>query len=294
VAAVDVAPRTPTAPSWTSMGIALARAVESERTDRLFDDFLAVDFLAAAEHGLPFPAPGGSDTALRGFLSVAGDYVAVRTRFFDTHFRRACLAGCRQVVLLAAGLDTRAYRLTWPEDVRLFEVDLPDVLAFKDDVLVHNGHEPTCARSVVGADLRAGWPAALLEAGFRPEAPTAWLAEGALNCLDEPTCRALLEWVTELSAPGSRFAVEHLDRTLGELPLLRRAREEYGEFELTAEEFWGTGLAEAPAAWLDDRGWEADAYNPAQLAVCYRRPVPKMVDPAAGGGDVSRLVSARR
>src|SRR5579884_2771734 len=164
---------------WTALLVARARANESRRPDRLFDDPLAAAFvkaggevLARAEQSLP----GGDDVN-----RWREDSVALRTSFLDGVLVSACEAGCRQVVLLAAGLDARAFRLDWPPGTRLYELEMPDVLSFKERVLADAGAKPRCERIVVPADLRdAAWPARLQAAGFDARQPTAWIAEGLL------------------------------------------------------------------------------------------------------------------
>jgi methyltransferase (TIGR00027 family) len=153
----------------TALGVAMVRARESRRADRLFDDPFAQAFVDAAPGAFPEPRTSEELAALGpvGTLGAAFyTYAVIRTRFFDDYLTAAVAAGCSQVVLLAAGLDTRAFRLAWPKDTRVFEVDLPDVLAFKDTVLTAQGAVPRCARATVPADLRGDWTAALATAGF--------------------------------------------------------------------------------------------------------------------------------
>src|SRR5690606_10582605 len=122
----------------------------------------------------------------------------------------AARAGCHQVVLLAAGLDARAFRLPWPTGVRLWEADLPEVFAFKEPVLADRGATPLCERTVVPVDLREDWTRTLREdAGFDPHQPTAWLIEGLLMYLDEGERNLLLERVGALSSAGSRIELDH-------------------------------------------------------------------------------------
>src|ERR1700754_4827217 len=134
--------------------------------------------------------------------------MAVRTRFYDQHFLDATRSGIRQAVILAAGLDARAYRLRWPEGTVVYEVDLPDVIAFKTSTLGKLGAEPTAERRTVAVDLRDDWPAALEAGGFDPHQPSAWSAEGLLGYLPPDAQDRLLDTITELSAPGSRIATE--------------------------------------------------------------------------------------
>ncbi|MFY1620976.1 class I SAM-dependent methyltransferase [Micromonospora sp. WMMD736] len=138
----------------------------------------------------------------------SGEQMAVRTRFFDDFFLNAVRCGVRQVVILASGLDTRAYRLSWPADTVVYEVDLPDVIEFKSSTLADLGAEPGADRRVVPVDLRDDWPAALRAAGFRPEEPTAWSAEGLLVYLPSDAQDLLFDRITALSAPGSQVATD--------------------------------------------------------------------------------------
>jgi methyltransferase (TIGR00027 family) len=140
----------------------------------------------------------------------AAEGMAVRTRWFDALFTDAAAAGVRQAVILAAGLDARAYRLPWPDGTVVFEVDQPDVIEFKSKTLAELSAEPTADRRTVAIDLRADWPKALRDNGFNPEEPTAWIAEGLLIYLPPEAQDLLFDRINELSAPGSRLATEHI------------------------------------------------------------------------------------
>src|SRR5947208_1787873 len=156
--------------SRTALLMAVLRTAEGKRADLLVDDPLAPAFVAAA---------GGGDTPAAALLPPgASGFLAIRTRFFDDAVLAACAAGVRQVVLLGAGLDARAFRLAWPPGVRLFELDLPELFAFKEPVVARA--TPKCTRIVVPVDMRADWTGPLTAAGFDGAAPTAWLAEGLL------------------------------------------------------------------------------------------------------------------
>ena len=139
------------------------------------------------------------------------EQIAVRTRFFDDFFTAASAAGVRQAVILASGLDTRGYRLPWPADTAVFEVDQPEVIAFKTATLDRLGATPRATLRTVGIDLRDDWPTALRDAGFDPRAATAWIAEGLLVYLPSDAQDRLFDNITALSAPGSRVATEHMD-----------------------------------------------------------------------------------
>ncbi|MFB9207914.1 SAM-dependent methyltransferase [Nonomuraea spiralis] len=243
----------------TAVGAAWLRARESERPDRLFDDPYAGAFVAAAGAGQGSGAAG-----------VFGDHLAFRTRFFDDYLRES---GCDQVVLPAAGLDSRAYRLAWPAGVRLFELDQPELLAFKDGVLRELGATARCERVPVPVDLREDWPGRLRAAGFDPARPTAWLVEGLLIYLSAAEAGRLLGEIGALSAAGSRLAFEH-DRAAA-AALIERARTMPALRRVAT--LWKGGLGEDAVAWLTTRGWRADVVELSALAARYGRP-------AQGGG----------
>ena len=143
-------------------------------------------------------------------LRRAAEGMAVRTRHFDRLFTDAAEAGVRQAVILAAGLDARAYRLAWPKGTTVFEIDQPEVVEFKTRTLDDLGAQPRADRRTIAVDLRNNWPKALLDNGFDPEQPTAWTAEGLLIYLPSEAQDLLFDRITELSAPGSRVATEHI------------------------------------------------------------------------------------
>lgn len=140
----------------------------------------------------------------------AAEGMAVRTRHFDALFTDSCAAGMRQAVILAAGLDARAYRLAWPAGTTVYELDQPEVIAFKGETLAQLGAEPTADRRAIAIDLREDWPKALLDNGFDTTQPTAWIAEGLLIYLPPEAQDLLFDRIDELSAPGSRVATEHI------------------------------------------------------------------------------------
>jgi methyltransferase (TIGR00027 family) len=142
-----------------------------------------------------------------------GRSMAVRTRFYDDFFVDATRSGIRQAVILAAGLDARAYRLPWPDGTVVYEVDLPDVIEFKTSTLSKLVAEPTAERRTVAVDLRDDWPAALQAAGFDPQSPSAWSAEGLVVYLPPEAQDALFGNITTLSAPTSQVASEFVPDT---------------------------------------------------------------------------------
>ena len=194
----------------TALGVAAARAAESGSERPLFDDPCArifVDAAIARGWSSPFTAadPG---PAQAGRMRMLMAYVPSRTKWFDEYFASAGADGIRQVVILAAGLDARAWRLPWPDGTVVFEIDQPKVLAFKEETLAAHGVEPVARHVGVPIDLRQDWPEALRQSGFDPTQPTAWLAEGLLPYLPAEAQDLLFDRLHELSAPGSRVAVE--------------------------------------------------------------------------------------
>jgi methyltransferase (TIGR00027 family) len=138
------------------------------------------------------------------------DNFAARTQFFDDFFADASAAGIRQAVIVASGLDSRAYRLPWPAGTTVYEIDQPEVIAFKTETLANLGAAPAADRRTVSIDLRQDWPAALRQAGFDGTQPTAWNAEGLMIGFLPPEAEdRLLDNITALSAPGSRFAGDY-------------------------------------------------------------------------------------
>jgi methyltransferase (TIGR00027 family) len=198
----------------TATAVAASRALASQGPDALLDDPFAEPLVRAV----------GLDTYVRMIdgeifndddplmnRKTMTEQIAVRTRYFDDFFTAAAAAGLRQAVILAAGLDTRGYRLPWPAGTAVFEVDQPEVIKFKTSTLNRLGAVPTAAHKTVAVDLRDDWPTALRGAGFDPAQATAWIAEGLLVYLPPDAQDRLFDNITALSAPGSRLATEHMD-----------------------------------------------------------------------------------
>lgn len=276
----------------TALAVASGRAMETHRRDGLVRDPYAEAFVDAAAGDVRLPARPEDVDALPdepadGAGATAGDwreqaaYVGVRSRFFDDALTAAAADGVRQVVLLAAGLDTRAQRLDWPDGTVVHEVDQAGVLDFKDAVLEQQRATAAAggARRVeVRVDLRHDWPAALRDAGFDPEAPTSWLAEGLLPYLPAQAEVDLFDRVTELSAPGSRLAVEHFGDAVARLrddddlaALSRR-------FGVDVRELFFADERPDAQARLAELGWTVTGASAAELAASYGR----TLDPALG------------
>ncbi|BBY07263.1 class I SAM-dependent methyltransferase [Mycobacterium noviomagense] len=198
----------------TATAVAARRALASKGPNALIDDPFAEPLVNAV----------GVDAFIRmmnGEIELADDDpaftprrlaegMAVRTRFFDKFFTDAADAGVRQAVIVAAGLDTRAYRLPWPPGTVVYEVDQPQVMEFKNRTLAGLGAVPAADRRPVGIDLRDDWPDALLRSGFDPIQPTAWSAEGLLAYLPPEAQDRLFDNITALSARGSRVGTGYV------------------------------------------------------------------------------------
>jgi methyltransferase (TIGR00027 family) len=278
----------------TALGIAAARSAESKRPDRLFDDRYADAFLAAgmAADLLPRRPSAGSIAVWQSM----GDYVAIRTRFFDDFLLAATADGCGQLVLLGAGLDMRGFRLRWPTEVRLFELDTPEVHSFKEAVIAGTDWLPSCERVAVRADLRADWPMVLRAAGFRPGEPTAWLAEGLLRYLGETGGGQLLARVTALSTSGSRLAVEQTGLAMLRSPAMLAALSELDRSAADEQQaLWSAGHPEADREpWLAAHGWQTRSSEVAELARQYGRPVPPAFAAGSASSGPREFVTATR
>jgi methyltransferase (TIGR00027 family) len=258
----------------TAVMVAAARAAETAKPDPLINDPYAELLVSGAGTGIwefmldaKVPAKLAEvDPEAAAIFEFMQTYQGVRTHYFDAFFADATAAGIRQVVILASGLDSRAYRIDWPTDTVVFEIDQPKVLEYKAETLAAHGARPSAQRHEVAVDLRHDWPAALRGAGFDPAQPTAWLAEGLLMYLPADAQDRLFEQITALSAAGSRVAVE----TAGQHAPERR-QEMRERFERVAEHL---GMPEAPdvsdltyddphradvADWLNAHDWQATA-----------------------------------
>ncbi|MGB0971081.1 MAG: class I SAM-dependent methyltransferase [Mycobacterium sp.] len=200
----------------TAVMVAAARAAETDRPDPLIRDPYAKILVADAGTGIweyllddDFVSKvAEEDAEIAALIQNMGNYQAVRTHFFDDFFARAVGTGIRQVVILASGLDSRAFRLPWPAGTTVFEIDQPKVLEYKAATLASHDVRPSADRREIPVDLRQDWPAALVNAGFDNAKPTAWLAEGLLMYLPADAQDRLFTQICELSAPGSAVAAE--------------------------------------------------------------------------------------
>ena len=255
----------------TATMVAASRAVASKGPDALLDDPLADPLVRAV----------GLDPFIRiidGEIDFEDDplfnrraraeQITVRTRFFDDFFLDATNAGIKQAVILASGLDTRAYRLRWPAGTVVYEIDQPDVIAFKTDTLSALGAAPTAQRRTISIDLRDDWPAALREGGFDVTQPTAWSAEGLLPYLPPEAQDRLFDNITALSAPGSRVATEHVpDPDAFSDERLRRISERWQRFgfDLNAADLFYRGERNVVVDYLNGHGWQVSAHPAREL-----------------------------
>lgn len=255
----------------TALAIAGLRAVETNRPDSLVSDPFAELFVQEAKHEVPIPTRPDPDNV---FLQLNASYVGARTRFFDEYFATATAAGAHQVVILAAGLDTRAFRLHWAPEIDLYEIDQPKVLDFKQRVLDMHGAMPNCRRHLVATDLREDWTSALTATGFDRSKPTAWLAEGLLSYLPGKAEEDLFNHINEWSVPGSHFAAEiaypQLARDMLNYPPFREAWQHIG---VDMPALWSIDERRDCANWLRSTGWNVTTeLGPARIEK-YQRPV---------------------
>lgn len=253
----------------TATMVAAQRALSSEA--KLIDDPYAAPLVRAV----------GIDVYVRlvnGEIEAGGNTefdprrmaqgMACRTRFYDQFFLDATRGGIGQVVILASGLDSRAYRLPWPAGTVVYEVDMPEVIEFKTLTLGDLGAEPTAQRRTVAIDLRDDWASALRAAGFDPQAPSAWSAEGLVVYLPDDAQDALFDNVTSLSAPGSRLAFEFVpDTAVFADPRWRAHHDRMSElgFEIDFNDLVYHGQRSHIVDHLNQRGWQTTSTTVADL-----------------------------
>jgi methyltransferase (TIGR00027 family) len=253
----------------TATMVAAQRAISSD--EKLINDPYAAPLVRAV----------GIDVYVRlvnGQIPVGGDSefdphrmargMACRTRFYDHFFLDATQGGISQAVILASGLDARAYRLPWPAGTVVYEVDMPEVIEFKTLTLNDLGAEPTAERRTVAIDLRDDWATALQEAGFDTRAPAAWSAEGLLVYLPDAAQDALFDNITALSAPGSRLAFEFVPDTA--VFADQRWRAHHGRmselgFEIDFNDLVYHGQRSHILDYLAQRGWQTSSQTVKEL-----------------------------
>jgi len=267
----------------TATMVAAARAMASKAQDPLINDPFAEPLVRAV--GLDFfvkMIDGEVDFSLMPDSSpertqAIVDGMGLRTKYFDDYLLAAVGAGVRQVVILASGLDSRAYRLDWPSGTVVYEIDQPQVIDFKTQTLADLGARPTATRHTVPIDLRADWPSALRAAGLDTGKPTAWLAEGLLIYLPSDAQDRLFDNITALSAPRSAIATEYVPG-LQDLDL-EQARERTAQFREHGLDLDMTSLVYAGERshvidYLRGKGWDAAGTPRADLFAGNGRQVP--------------------
>jgi methyltransferase (TIGR00027 family) len=233
----------------TGLLVAAMRAEETARDDALFSDPFAEQL--AGDEGRQLLAEAAADT------EQPSAAIVVRTRFLDEALLRAQADGISQVVILAAGMDARAFRLPWRSGTTIYEVDQPHIIETKDRRL--GGEHPRCERVAVGVDLADDWPKVLQSQGFTPSAKTVWLVEGLLQYIAASDVDRLFARVDELSAPGSVLLYDVVGKTMLEAPFLQSTL----EFMATLGAPWIFG-SDTPAALVTGRGWAAAVTDAAE------------------------------
>jgi methyltransferase (TIGR00027 family) len=255
----------------TATMVATSRALASRKPDPLLDDPFAEPLVRAV--GLaPFVRILDGDSSLEDDPTLnrktRTEQMTVRTRFFDDFFTGAGEAGVRQAVILASGLDTRAYRLPWPGGTTVYEIDQPQVIEFKTGTLAGLGAAPTAELRTIAIDLREDWPAALRAGGFDVGQPTAWSAEGLLPYLPAEAQDRLFDNITALSAPGSQLATEHVgDPNAFSHERVKSISERWQRvgFNLDPTELFYIGERSIVADYLTEHGWQVNAHPAAEL-----------------------------
>lgn len=278
----------------TALGVASARAAETRSENPLITDPFAQVFLDAAGDGvwnwysagqLPDELIDAEPTLPLQMESMVG-YMASRTAFFDKFFLEATGAGIRQAVILAAGLDARSWRLTWPAGTTVYELDQPRVLDFKAATLAEHGAAPACDRVAVPVDLRQDWPAALRQAGFDAGKPSAWSAEGLMPYLPAAAQDLLFDRIQALTVPDSRVAVEALAPNFLDPQVRAKRRERMDRIRSLiagadpdrevprTDELWYFEEREDVGQWFGRHGWDVTVTPSHELMAGYGRSAP--------------------
>src|SRR5271166_1225147 len=279
----------------TATMVAASRAMASKTERPLINDPFAEPLVRAVGLDLftrlaagdltPADLEDDSDGSAPGVQRMT-DNMAVRTKFFDEFFIDATNAGIRQAVILASGLDARAYRLPWPAGTTVYEIDQPQVIEFKTATLAKLGASPTADRRAVAVDLRHDWARGLREAGLDPGQPTAWSAEGLLPFLPPDAQDALLDNITRLSAPGSQLATENLADASRSVPMMadqmREATDRWREhgFDVEMTDLWYVGERHDVVEYLSTHGWTATATPVTELSAARGLSLPVRDDAA--------------
>lgn len=263
----------------TATMVATARALATRNRDPLVEDRFAEPLVRAVGiQTFTSVLEGDIGIADRDGTTLLIDMVAVRTRFYDSFLTDAIQAGIRQAVILAAGLDSRAYRLPWPTDATVFELDQPDVIDFKSQALADLGASPAARRRTVGVDLRGDWRAALRAEGFDDAKPSAWIAEGLLIYLPPDAQERLIEDITTLSPPDSRFATDyHPDGGVGVARRTSSMSDQWAEqgLDLNLGDLFPGGRRQPVEDQLGQLGWQVTVRPRPEMFATYGRHFPE-------------------
>ena len=278
----------------TALGVAAARAAETESEHPLINDPFARVFVDAAGEGMwsIYANPELLAKAIelepdmQARLRLMIDFMATRTAFFDEFFLNAARSGVRQVVILAAGLDARTWRLPWPDGTVVYELDQPKVLEFKSNTLREHGAQPTAKLVNVPIDLRQDWPKAVQEAGFDASLPCVWSAEGLVRYLPAQAQELLFERIHSLSVAGSWVAANVPGKGFTDADRVRRQREDMARMRAAAAKLVNTEIADfddlwypeerTPVdGWLREHGWDVSTATFEELMSRYGREVPQ-------------------
>jgi methyltransferase (TIGR00027 family) len=273
----------------TATMVAAARALASKEPNPLIVDPFAAPLVQAV--GIAF-----FTRLADGEISLSGDnastaatmttVMAVRTKFFDDFFltatgggdpTTAASAGIRQAVILAAGLDSRPYRLPWPDGTVVYEIDQPKVIEFKTATMTDIGATPTAERRTVAIDLRDDWPAALRRSGFDETQPTAWSAEGLLAYLPPEAQDRLFDNITALSPPGSQLATEfhpEIGAGMGERAAAMRSEWQQHGFDVDLSQLFYAGERTPVVDHLSGHGWQVSASPRPEVFARYGKEFP--------------------
>lgn len=278
----------------TALFVAAARALEAQKPDPLAVDPYAEVFCRAVG-GAWADVLDGKDPDNKLMTEFGNHFVnfqGARTRYFDDYFARAVAAGVRQVVIFAAGLDSRAYRLDWPDGTVIFELDQPQVLEFKRGVLAERGDKPRAERVEIAVDLREDWLQALRDNGFDETKPAAFIAEGLLIYLPATAQGELFRGVDALAAPGSFVGIEEGVPMPDEVFQAMRAAEKAEGADMTFFQLIYNEQFAPAEDWFGGRGWDAVGTPLAGYLDQVGRPLPGVESEAGRMVRSNTLVSA--